>query len=154
MKIDVKNLLNKEVGEIEEGGFRLPLKLEELELIELLEGKYRLIRLEKSIIGHFYIRVTAKISCSRCLSDFDFLIDTEFDREFSQLSGKESLSIKDFSINIDELLREEILLSFPVKPLCNEACKGLCPSCGKNLNVEGCVCGKSSKSLKGKARID
>ncbi|HBG81903.1 TPA: hypothetical protein DDW69_03615 [candidate division CPR2 bacterium] len=136
MKLNVKNLLSQEIGSIQEDRFSHPLKIEDLELIEPIEGKYRLIRLEKSIVGHFYIRLIAKINCARCLLDFDFMVEAEFDREFSQLPGEEFLPIKDFKIDIEESLREEVLLALPIKPLCDEGCKGLCPSCGRNLNLE------------------
>ncbi len=43
-------------------------------------------------------------------------------------------------LNLDELLRQSILLALPLKPLCAEACAGLCPHCGKRLNEGPCAC--------------
>jgi uncharacterized protein len=43
-------------------------------------------------------------------------------------------------INTDHLLRENVLLSLPVQPLCREDCRGLCPQCGANLNLRLCGC--------------
>jgi len=43
-------------------------------------------------------------------------------------------------LNLDELLRQSILLALPLKPLCEESCPGLCPHCGKRLNEEPCDC--------------
>jgi len=41
---------------------------------------------------------------------------------------------------LEDVLREQVLLAVPLKAVCNDACKGLCPRCGKNLNVEACTC--------------
>jgi uncharacterized protein len=43
-------------------------------------------------------------------------------------------------IDLDEIIRENIYLSIPVQPLCSEACRGLCPFCGKDLNEGDCTC--------------
>ena len=43
-------------------------------------------------------------------------------------------------IDLLELAREQIILSLPEKPLCDEECKGLCTSCGADLNEETCTC--------------
>ena len=43
-------------------------------------------------------------------------------------------------LNIDELLRQSILLALPLKPLCDENCRGLCPHCGHRLQEGPCVC--------------
>jgi uncharacterized protein len=47
---------------------------------------------------------------------------------------------QDEAIDLSELLREQFYLVLPMKPLCRESCKGLCPQCGVNLNVETCAC--------------
>ena len=44
------------------------------------------------------------------------------------------------SVNLESLLREQIILVRRLKPLCDEICKGLCPRCGANLNRETCPC--------------
>jgi uncharacterized protein len=43
-------------------------------------------------------------------------------------------------IDLNELLREQFYLALPMKPLCQEGCKGLCPHCGTNLNAGACAC--------------
>ncbi len=42
--------------------------------------------------------------------------------------------------NLEEFLRDEVLLHIPVKRLCDDSCKGICADCGSNLNVDKCVC--------------
>ena len=43
-------------------------------------------------------------------------------------------------IELQEMLREQLILSIPMQPLCSEACQGLCQVCGQNLNVQRCGC--------------
>ena len=50
--------------------------------------------------------------------------------------------IKGNVIDLDDVIREQVYLSLPIKRLCRETCSGLCPSCGLNLNKEQCQCGK------------
>ncbi|MBM4294554.1 MAG: DUF177 domain-containing protein, partial [Deltaproteobacteria bacterium] len=44
------------------------------------------------------------------------------------------------NIDLQGIVREQIILSMPLKPLCHEDCRGLCPGCGANLNREACTC--------------
>jgi uncharacterized protein len=43
-------------------------------------------------------------------------------------------------VDISEVMRQAVMLAIPLKPLCKEECRGLCPSCGVNLNEESCDC--------------
>jgi uncharacterized protein len=51
-------------------------------------------------------------------------------------------------IDLDPIVLEQIVLQIPIKPLCREACKGLCPQCGADLNVESCECRVDSGDLR------
>lgn len=73
-------------------------------------------------------------TCVRCVEDFPW---TAFDDEIAlsvEFEGENPF------IDLTDLLRECIILSFPSNPVCREDCKGLCPKCGKNLNKETCTC--------------
>jgi len=48
-------------------------------------------------------------------------------------------------IEVDRLVAEQIFLSLPFKVLCSETCRGICPGCGVNLNLEPCRCKTDSK---------
>ena len=48
------------------------------------------------------------------------------------------------SLLLEDVLREQVLLSLPVRTLCKPDCKGLCPRCGKNRNLEACSCEEGS----------
>ena len=66
------------------------------------------------------------------------------DAEKSELELSEEDMSVDFimgdEIDLDEVVREQIYFSLPMKSLCREDCRGLCPVCGINLNKEECKC--------------
>lgn len=84
--------------------------------------------------------------CARCLEDIQTPLDVKFSEEF--FSRKDLTNEKDFYtydgdfLDIREYLAEILSIEKPVKSLCSESCKGLCPVCGKNLNNEMCDCEK------------
>jgi len=73
-------------------------------------------------------------SCSRCLQEFN----AGFNKQFQLNYAVDKLQPL---IDLDSDIREEIILSYPINPLCSDDCKGLCPRCGHNLNEGGCNCG-------------
>ncbi len=74
-------------------------------------------------------------SCSRCLKE----LGIDFNRNNIELSYP--VNKGEIVIDLNPDIREEIILDYPIKPLCNPNCKGLCLHCGKNLNEGGCSCG-------------
>jgi uncharacterized protein len=104
------------------------------------------------VIGGTFVGNVALI-CSRCLEPFRFQAQDRFDLycalglqappgEERKLAEDELdvTYLEEGRINTDHLLRENILLSLPVQPLCREECRGLCPHCGANLNLGPCGC--------------
>jgi len=75
-----------------------------------------------------------RIICGRCLEE----INSGFNRQVQLDYAVDKL---DPIIDLDPDIREEIILSYPINPLCSNNCKGLCPRCGHNLNEGGCNCG-------------
>jgi uncharacterized protein len=95
--------------------------------------------------------------CDRCLESSRLPIDLEFDlfyRPMKTIAHEEEIELKPSELEIgfyegnglelDDVLKEQVLLALPVKRVCREDCKGLCPQCGQNLNVSTCAC-KSDK---------
>jgi uncharacterized protein len=95
----------------------------------------------------------AEVDCDRCLKQVSIPVDVDFDvtyvpaaayveTEAAELQEEDlSLSVyEDEVIDIDELVREQVLLTMPSRALCNEDCKGLCPVCGANRNDAPCEC--------------
>jgi len=101
-------------------------------------------------------RVAAQLQleCDRCLKLMEFLVDSRFKLEYVTREDYEAqqaieltedeldLSIFDgHGIDLDELVREELLLAVPTHLLCQEGCKGVCPTCGVDRNSTDCRCG-------------
>jgi uncharacterized protein len=100
------------------------------------------------------VRTVLELPCSRCLEPFRLPVDAAIDVRYfpaSELSseGERELSeedvdvsyYRDDQIDLTELLREQFYLALPMKPLCREECRGLCPQCGVNRNTGTCECG-------------
>jgi uncharacterized protein len=98
------------------------------------------------------VSTVLELSCSRCLEPFRLPVNAAFDVRYlpqSENTGDEreveedDLSVsfyRDESIDLGQVLDEQFYLAMPMKPLCRDHCKGLCPSCGANMNVETCGC--------------
>ena len=96
------------------------------------------------------IRYTLKLTCARCLEKFDKdmgkNIHLTLKRGSERIFREQELSNEDIDtvyimndvVDISSEIHDIILLSVPIKPLCKEDCKGLCPICGKNLNEGPC----------------
>lgn len=105
------------------------------------------------------IQGTLRVACHRCLEEFSWELreevdlhllvekpEAEEDEEEPEFE-EEDLDIEFFDgevIDVDRLVAEQIFLALPYKLLCSDACKGLCPRCGANLNTETCTCAKDT----------
>lgn len=99
------------------------------------------------------VQTTIGLTCSRCLEPFETPVDATFDlryepRPTAPARPEREVEDDDFSvafyddeaIDLGQLMREQCYLSLPMKPLCSEGCRGLCPQCGTNLNLGTCGC--------------
>jgi uncharacterized protein len=99
----------------------------------------QIVNLKGSITG------IIEVQCSRCLESLDYNLNVEFDEDFSKLEHNEEIyPIEEESIELKDMVIDNIILSIPLKFLCSEECKGLCPVCGKNLNKYQCDCNKDN----------
>jgi len=101
------------------------------------------------------IGTVAILACSRCLEEYSVPLDLHFDliyttapegpmRKESRVE-EESITLTHYNglrVDLEALLREQIYLGLPLKPLCRPDCHGLCPRCGTNLNHGTCGCPK------------
>jgi uncharacterized protein len=105
------------------------------------------------------IQATLQIACHRCLGIYSLPLEQQVDAFLTE-KGKDEASEEDVEldaeeleyeffdgevIDIDFLVAEQIFLALPLKALCAEECKGICPRCGANLNVEVCNCPKKEQ---------
>lgn len=137
----------------EEIGFRLTAPV----TYELTVSKF-----DDTVAVEGPVNVAARVACSRCLEEFD--LEMSVDMSINILpkttlpeSAEMELHTEDLDvyyyegdeIDIDPFIYEEVVLNVPVRPLCDEACKGICPTCGKNKNTELCECPDAPLSLLG-----
>lgn len=105
--------------------------------------------------GYMRLRLKAELSyhgeCARCLAPTDGVFSLDFERTVvtegtltEQQDAEESdeyVVLNGTELDVDEPLREELLLGFPSRLLCSEDCLGLCPHCGKPKREGDCGCG-------------
>ena len=97
--------------------------------------------------------VTVGIPCDRCLEEVKTRISFEFKRKLDmKLTDEERVNDLDessyltgYDLDVDRLVYLEVLMSWPLKVLCKEDCKGICSRCGKNLNDGPCGCAEEPK---------
>jgi len=94
--------------------------------------------------------------CARCLDPVEHALSGQFDLLFRPTgadgeASEHSITTSETEIGyyqkdgvlLEDVLREQVLLSLPAKTLCREDCKGLCPHCGRHLNSETCACSET-----------
>lgn len=120
----------------------------ELHLKGPIAGHARLLRTSEGILAHTDFSARVILECGRCLEQAIAQVEGELDEEFlpttdirtglpMQLpSGTEDdqpLIDEHHEIDLNEILRQNILTNLPLQPLCEPACPGLCPECGERL---------------------
>jgi uncharacterized protein len=125
------------------------------ELLPHTEGEIR-------VKGKYEVAMGA--ICDRCLAAARFPIDASFDlfyRPMSFIARDEEVEIdegeaelgfyQNGGIELEDILREQVLLALPMQRVCSEACKGICPECGKNRNESDCGCAPTGGDTRWKA---
>lgn len=90
-----------------------------------------------------HVKVDLELKCSRCLDTFIYPIDIDIEERFTNdidLQQDGTMFVEGDSLDITEIIENCIISTLPIKRLCKEDCKGLCPECGVNKNVENCNC--------------
>lgn len=113
---------------------------------ELVMGSLGEIR----VTGH--LSVTMDAACDRCLEKAKVPIDTDFTLYYRPVTegygdekeidtGEAEMGFYEGeALELDDVLREQILLGLPMQRVCKEDCKGICPVCGQNRNQKECQC--------------
>ena len=119
------------------------------ELLPHTEGEVR-------VAGRYTVEMTAE--CDRCLGHARFPLDGAFDlfyRPAASMEREEETAIdageaemgfyEGDGLELEDILREQVLLALPMQRICSESCKGICPVCGKNRNETACDCPLESR---------
>lgn len=107
-----------------------------------------------------FLRTAVRLTCDRCLNDYDVPVDTSFQLVL-EVSDAANWKVKelectaaDFDVvqldepiaDLEDILRQQLYLSLPIKQVCSPDCQGLCPHCGADLNSGGCTCSSEVKN--------
>jgi len=130
------------VDKIPEGGLELSEKIEPgllsldeqtvVNFIKPIDVKAHVIKAGAEIFVDVLLETSAEYTCAKCLSKFEDI----FRKRFDIVREVRSAEI----VELDDEIRQEIILDYPMKIICKAECKGLCPNCGQNLNVGDCDC--------------
>jgi len=118
-----------------------------------VKGKIQISNTGSLLVVEGEIRTEVTLKCSRCLTDFTLPVETSIQEEFRLVKVGDAVRVlpmdeEDTStgvidnniLNVQELIRQSLLLVLPIQPLCRPDCQGLCPTCGENLNMRKCLC--------------
>lgn len=151
MEINVAQLLKSPIGSTRDYDVQENIDCGQGE--HPVEGKVKLTRTNRGILVGGTLRTETQVTCSRCLREFTCPLTLKIEDEYFPTIGITTgapVAVPDEpgAYTIDEhhvldltgAICEYSVLAVPMKPLCREACAGLCPQCGKDLNRGPCSC--------------
>jgi len=142
-RLNVGFIVHEEIGRSHD----FPFELEKITLgddleLQHFEGIINIGKTLQGLIVQADFSAETKLTCARCLTEFDHEIDWSFTElyAFDKRSETDSGLIlpEDAQIELATLLREFALLEIPINPVCKPDCQGLCIDCGQNLNEKDC----------------
>ncbi|WP_434511595.1 YceD family protein [Desulfitobacterium sp. AusDCA] len=150
MKVNVAQVRRNENGtahfDLEEDFSAFESQLEGVSFAAPVRVHLQVSNLGKSLMVLGQIQTKFKVMCGRCLEDFIYPVDLNFEDEwvFSGQAAEERDEIafvfeKD-EVEISERIFEQIVLALPMRFICSPECQGLCPVCGVNRNHIACGC--------------
>lgn len=154
LQFNVSQLLRSGVGSTRSYDFAAdePIDLGD-NVADNIEGHAKFTLTNFGIVANVDARARISLTCARCLDSFFSNVRVDFVEEYEPsinietgLPSAEVHTENAFFINanhqidLTEALRQHLLLAVEIVPVCRADCKGLCPTCGVNLNVETCGC--------------
>ena len=153
MIFNVAQLLKSAIGTTQDvvldDSDSLDLRDGEARLAGPITGHARLHRTNESIIVDGVAHIPVLLECSRCLTEFTTTLDVPLrDTFYPSIDIETGLPVRlpedetaftiddHHQIDLREAIRQNLVLALPIQPLHSEDCKGLCPECGRDLNVE------------------
>lgn len=124
------------------------------EFTDVISSRAEIDKQESHIYIHGFVETSAKLACDRCLRDFEKRISGEFRVYYEVVTGSsrsadpendDDSDLRYFKageqhIDLTADVRDILLLSIPMKNLCDDDCKGICSGCGVDLNESECEC--------------
>ena len=161
MKIDIHEI-KKSVGLSLLFDLKDNYELKDFVFTSPLEAHLSLTNTGDNFLLQGKLTITIAQTCSRCAENFEQQLNFELCEEFvpegnPRLMEKSKevvseevnvFSLESESINISEVIRQNLIAALPLQPLCLKDCKGLCPQCGANKNTSSCGCETSSQNIR------
>ena len=146
LRLDVSYLVKGSPGTYKEFDFNFAqLTLPEDLLLVDIQGLITVSVTEDGVVAEGKINALTELSCSRCLDSYWQPVNLGFTEIFSshpiengEIDLGEQPLPADGSINLTPIIRDYASLDIPISHVCKDGCKGLCPTCGVNLNQEDC----------------
>lgn len=134
MRINVNQIPPEGLALLEEiPAAGLELEAEGLKFAGPLKVSGRINRVTNAVIAKLSVSADILMVCGRCLEEFVFKLSRDLQFEYLLDKGEQT-------IDLDPDIRQEVILDYPIKPLCRPDCRGLCLKCGKDLNQGKCSC--------------
>jgi uncharacterized protein len=143
LKINVGFLHNEPLGSFRDLHFEFP----ELHLlpdfdVQNFAGSTHISRTPQGLLVEGNFTAITVLECVRCLEPYDQILKTSFSEVYAYKNTdftESGLVVpEDSNIDLGPVVREYLMLEFPIKPLCKPDCQGLCTVCGENLNFSTC----------------
>ncbi len=125
----------------------------DLACVSPIKGRLEMANTGSLVLVKGKIKTDVRLACSRCLTDLVLPVEAQVDEQFRVVQVGDAMVlmpeeegeaaselVSDNALDLAELIRQNLLVAIPIQPLCTPDCKGLCPTCGRNLNIEQCTC--------------
>jgi uncharacterized protein len=155
MLINVLTELRQPIGSVTTYDLSEPAaRLDGLEVRDV-NGAARLLRTDRGLLVTVEATGVVTEQCVRCLKDAECRVEIVLEEEYvpvvdpntgTRVRVREGDSFRigpDYLLDLREGLRQYVLMSEPLKPLCRPDCAGLCPECGADLNAGPCRCARA-----------
>ncbi len=159
MLIDIRQLLSGDTDKIAfdytfsltEGDFPFDTAIDDVVYTSPVQVKGGIVNMGGYMRLDAGAVLTYDTCCARCLKPLSRSFEISLSRtaieqgkleNTSEEEADDYIEIVGGMLDLDSVIAEELLMSFPVREICSEECKGLCPKCGRNLNEGECSCEK------------
>lgn len=140
MTINLRRLFDDVDGRLEIDSELKPFSIDE-GVVDSIKTKGYIQNFSGRIELYMTVDAVFHTNCSRCMSDVNYPITFEVeDRIFREDGDDEFIHLEGDEFDLKTYVEQEINLNLPIRVLCTDSCKGLCPTCGANLNKQECSC--------------
>ena len=148
MKINITTIKRERGASLDFSFSALPEKMALGEIADIFQGEIlvsgKVTNLGTGLLVTGMIIANTKNSCARCLKELVRKVEVDFSEEFvsckDETIAEDAYTYQEEFLNLQDLVVELLLVEQPIKALCQEDCKGLCPCCGVDLNISTCAC--------------